>query len=148
MINCAGLLDLGFNGPIYTWSNRRHEGLLIQERLDRVLANPAWLGMLSFHLQLSFIFLLYLVIMPPSYYVCFPLTRILDLRLNIGDFKDEAFKSQCSPLWNSASVNFNSIADIPLKESENQGLLQQPIRKEIMNIEKEILKIKESNREP
>jgi len=42
MINCAGLLDLGFNGPIYTWSNRRHEGLLIQERLDRVLANPAW----------------------------------------------------------------------------------------------------------
>jgi len=75
--------------------------------------------MLSFHLQLSFIFLLYLVIMPPSYYVSFPLTRILDLRLNIGDFKDEAFKSQCSQLWNSASVNFNSIADKLIFLSKN-----------------------------
>ncbi|KAJ6799570.1 uncharacterized protein M6B38_206310 [Iris pallida] len=42
MINQCGLIDLGFDGPAYTWSNGRSPQFLIQERLDRVLANPDW----------------------------------------------------------------------------------------------------------
>ncbi|GMY14460.1 hypothetical protein FCV25MIE_09699 [Fagus crenata] len=42
--NCldkCNLLDLGFNGPRFTWTNKRQDGL-VMEKLDRVLCNPAW----------------------------------------------------------------------------------------------------------
>lgn len=42
MIANCGLSDLGFQGPSYTWTNRRHGGLRIHERLDRALANADW----------------------------------------------------------------------------------------------------------
>jgi hypothetical protein len=32
--NC-GLIDLGFNGPAYTWSNKRFSSMPTYERLDR-----------------------------------------------------------------------------------------------------------------
>lgn len=38
-INQAGLHDLGYRGPAYTWSNKRSPQDLICERLDRALAN-------------------------------------------------------------------------------------------------------------
>lgn len=36
------MIDLGFSGARYTWSNRRLVTNLIQERLDRVFATPEW----------------------------------------------------------------------------------------------------------
>lgn len=45
MVNDAGLIDLGYKGPAYTWSNCRGGGDLILERLDRVLATIEWTGM-------------------------------------------------------------------------------------------------------
>jgi hypothetical protein len=39
--NC-GLIDLGFNGPAYTWSNKRFSSIPTYERLDRCLANAEW----------------------------------------------------------------------------------------------------------
>jgi exonuclease III len=42
--NCldkCNLLDLGFNGPRFTWMNKRPNGL-VMERLDRILCNPSW----------------------------------------------------------------------------------------------------------
>lgn len=39
--NCC-LTDLGFSGPRFTWTNLRQTGGLIQERLDRAVANPSW----------------------------------------------------------------------------------------------------------
>lgn len=47
-INKYNLIDLGFKGCKFTWSNhrRRNNGLLM-ERLDRVLANEEWLNILS-----------------------------------------------------------------------------------------------------
>lgn len=44
--NC-GLLDLGFFGPWYTWSNLKQPKHRILERLDRCLANPSWLTLLQ-----------------------------------------------------------------------------------------------------
>ena len=41
--DASSLIDLGFSGPSFTWSNGRVGGDNIQERLDRVLANPSWL---------------------------------------------------------------------------------------------------------
>jgi hypothetical protein len=38
MISRAGLLDLGYHGPAFTWSNKRAPDLLIRQRLDRALA--------------------------------------------------------------------------------------------------------------
>ncbi|BFG31060.1 hypothetical protein CerSpe_173340 [Prunus speciosa] len=37
-----GLLDLGFNGPTFTWRGRTRTGNLVQERINRCLANTAW----------------------------------------------------------------------------------------------------------
>ncbi|CAB4303388.1 unnamed protein product [Prunus armeniaca] len=36
------LFDLGFNGPSFTWRGRARNGDLIQERIDRALANATW----------------------------------------------------------------------------------------------------------
>lgn len=41
------LLNAGFTGSKYTWSNNRLRGSTIAERLDRVLYNSEWLQLLS-----------------------------------------------------------------------------------------------------
>ena len=41
-LNNCGMIDLGFSGPRYTWSNHRPLTHLIQERIDRVFANADW----------------------------------------------------------------------------------------------------------
>jgi exonuclease III len=40
-LDSCNLLDLGFNGPRFTWTNKRQDGL-VMKRLDRVLCNPEW----------------------------------------------------------------------------------------------------------
>ena len=35
--------DMGFQGPEFTWDNRRHGSDFVQDRLDRVVSNPLWL---------------------------------------------------------------------------------------------------------
>lgn len=42
MINTCELLDFGFSGMAYTWSNLRQEEECIQERMDRVWVNKQW----------------------------------------------------------------------------------------------------------
>ncbi|OMP00911.1 reverse transcriptase [Corchorus capsularis] len=42
MVTNCGLLDLGFQGPTYTWTNRRQGRHRIHERLDRALSNVEW----------------------------------------------------------------------------------------------------------
>ena len=38
----CNMMDLGFSGPKYTWTNKRELGNLIQCRLDRCWVNPGW----------------------------------------------------------------------------------------------------------
>ncbi|KAJ1690040.1 hypothetical protein LUZ63_014195 [Rhynchospora breviuscula] len=40
----AGLIDLGYSGPAYTWSNKRQRHALIKQRLDRAMANSTWVS--------------------------------------------------------------------------------------------------------
>jgi hypothetical protein len=37
-----GMIDLGFSGNPFTWSNHRQDSSLIKERLDRGIANSNW----------------------------------------------------------------------------------------------------------
>lgn len=43
----CGLMDLGYRGPKFTWFKRNGDGEGIFERLDRGVANPAWIN--NFH---------------------------------------------------------------------------------------------------
>jgi hypothetical protein len=44
MIVRGGFIDLGYNGSLYTWTNRRRlSGKLIMERLDRAYATVSWI---------------------------------------------------------------------------------------------------------
>lgn len=43
IIEACGLMDLGYNGPNYTWCNHRKEGDRIWKRLDRGMVNDKWL---------------------------------------------------------------------------------------------------------
>ena len=36
----CNMVDMGFNGPKFTWTNRREISSLIQERIDRFFMNP------------------------------------------------------------------------------------------------------------
>ena len=38
----CSMVDMGFVGPRFTWTNRRNICDLIQERIDRFFANPSW----------------------------------------------------------------------------------------------------------
>ena len=38
----CNMLDIGFAGPCFTWTNRREVQALIQERIDRFFVNPSW----------------------------------------------------------------------------------------------------------
>jgi endonuclease/exonuclease/phosphatase family metal-dependent hydrolase len=42
MIKNCGLLDLGYKGPAYTWTNKRFSSNPTYERLDRCLGNAEW----------------------------------------------------------------------------------------------------------
>ncbi|GJN31833.1 hypothetical protein PR202_gb20281 [Eleusine coracana subsp. coracana] len=42
IVNDCGLIDLGYNGPAYTWTNRRFSSNPTFQRLDRCLANFEW----------------------------------------------------------------------------------------------------------
>lgn len=42
-LDYCDLIDLGFNGPTFTWTNQREVWGLIQERLDRAIANQRWI---------------------------------------------------------------------------------------------------------
>lgn len=41
-VSLAGLIDMGHNGPAYTWTNKKGGSENISERLDRVLADLDW----------------------------------------------------------------------------------------------------------
>lgn len=43
VIEACGLLNLGFSGQKYTWSNKRGIHHRIWKRLDRALVNDSWL---------------------------------------------------------------------------------------------------------
>jgi exonuclease III len=38
----AGMVDLGYKGPTYTWTNKPHSATTMHVRLDKVLAMPTW----------------------------------------------------------------------------------------------------------
>lgn len=41
-MNIYNMIDLGFSGPIFPWTNCREIFALIEQRIDRFWANPSW----------------------------------------------------------------------------------------------------------
>ncbi|XP_075654705.1 uncharacterized protein LOC142624853 [Castanea sativa] len=58
VVDDCSLLDLGFEGPKFTWCNNRFQGNLVYERLDRGLYNQEWLNLFPlsklFHIPFGF----------------------------------------------------------------------------------------------
>lgn len=46
-LNKENLLDLGFSGPKYTWTNCRERDSIIRTRIDRAYATASWLALFS-----------------------------------------------------------------------------------------------------
>ncbi|KAJ1690771.1 hypothetical protein LUZ63_014926 [Rhynchospora breviuscula] len=44
MVQRAGLQDLGYSGPAYTWSNGQPDTSLICQRIDRAMASATWVA--------------------------------------------------------------------------------------------------------
>jgi hypothetical protein len=44
-VNSYGLVDLGFTGNPFTWSNHRDDPNLIRQRLDRGMGSSQWIHM-------------------------------------------------------------------------------------------------------
>ena len=42
-MDASSLIDLGFVGPKYTWTNDVYGGRGIKERLDRAIVNHSWI---------------------------------------------------------------------------------------------------------
>lgn len=42
-LNCCNLVDLGFVGPRFTWTNNRESGKIVRTRIDRCHANTSWI---------------------------------------------------------------------------------------------------------
>lgn len=38
----CNMIDIGFSGPRFTWTNKRNLQALIQERIDKFFVNPGW----------------------------------------------------------------------------------------------------------
>ena len=38
----CNMIDLGFSGPRFTWTNHKEADAFIQERIDRFFVNPKW----------------------------------------------------------------------------------------------------------
>ena len=41
-LDACSMIDIGFSGPRFTWTNRREVQALIQERIDRFFVNSQW----------------------------------------------------------------------------------------------------------
>jgi len=42
LVKQCGFIDLGYNGPAYTWTNKHFSSVPTYERLDRCLGNAGW----------------------------------------------------------------------------------------------------------
>jgi hypothetical protein len=42
LLSQANLIDMGYSGPAFTWTNSQHTSNPIYQRLDRVLVSPDW----------------------------------------------------------------------------------------------------------
>lgn len=52
-LNKGNLLDFGFVGPRFTWTNGRHPEVIIRTRIYRDHANSNWLNLFSLNKGLS-----------------------------------------------------------------------------------------------
>ena len=44
VLDCCNMIDMGFVGPRFTWTNKQNVNALVQERIDRFFVNPKWYG--------------------------------------------------------------------------------------------------------
>ena len=46
-LDYCSMVDMGFVGPRFTWTNKRNLSALVQERIGRFFTNPSWYALHS-----------------------------------------------------------------------------------------------------
>ncbi|XP_072951731.1 uncharacterized protein [Typha angustifolia] len=144
-IDKAGLMDLGFAGPAFTWSNRRSPCSLSRERLDRVLACPRWS---SFFPEARVLHLpAILSDHNPVLLETLPVIRRGKLRFRFESWwlKEESFLPHCSSSWRAAYRPHNSLSSNLLELTRKirtwAAKHSNNFRTNIKKVEAEILKV-------
>ncbi|BAS96693.1 Os06g0205337 [Oryza sativa Japonica Group] len=146
LLRNVGLIDMGYNGPAYTWTNKRTGNNVIYERLDRCLANVEWCSKFPYttvyHLPLIYgDHAPILILLNPTHRKPKKSFKFENWWLSENDFHDLAKNS-----WNSI-VNGSFVAKA---KNLGQNLLtwcrkKKPLQDQIASTEQEILDIQSSN---
>ena len=83
-LDSFGMIDLGFSGNPFTWSNECWDDHLIKERLDRGITNPQWVHL--FPIFLFGISQLNLLITIPSFLILLFLICLFHTLLDLKSF--------------------------------------------------------------
>ncbi|XP_021773155.1 uncharacterized protein LOC110737090 [Chenopodium quinoa] len=104
----AGLVDLGFHGNPFTWTNAREGIELIQQRLDRAMGNLSWVN-------------------------AFPHTKVND-DLILKDMASEFFKDKISSKLNDNIVKISFNPYFRISSSEASRISKIPSIEEIKEV--------------
>ena len=140
LVKQCGLFDLGYNGPAYTWSNKRFTTNPTYERLDRCLANAEWCTIFPrttiYHL-------------PILYSDHAPILAILEskptpkpkpFRFENWWLLEEDFQTTANASWSKTANNsFHTRTNQLAKDLKHWSKAKKPIHQQLDQIEKQLI---------
>ncbi len=140
-IHNLGLIDLGYNGPAYTWSNKKNGCDLVLERLDRCLANVEWC-MLFPHTTVYHLPMLYsdhapiIAILNPIHHHPKKSFKFENWWISEKDFQKEAQAG-----WSAINSNFHSKAIHLGKHLSTWNKKKGSLHSQLKQVENQILQV-------
>jgi hypothetical protein len=141
LLSQANLIDMGYSGPAFTWTNSQHTSNPIYQRLDRVLISPYWQELFP-KAQVKHLHMLYSDHAPILLQARPPEPASKDFRMEHWWMRLEGFDQECRRLWlGSEGMDWNSrhctLGKGLQKWAKNKPLPENRLRE----IEKELLEV-------